>query len=86
MCAVARLRQCVGFFAYEIVAASPIERLPGQRKAGHTDIRRKDLHVLNPQVADRDTEIRDVFGLRDAAVVLGLFFFEVSLADLRPIL
>ena len=56
LCTVVRLRQGIGFFAYSIVAASPIERLPSQRKAGHTDIRRKDLHILNPHVANRDTQ------------------------------
>src|SRR5271169_6892834 len=86
LCTVVRLRQCVRFFAYSIVAASPIERLPGQRKAGHTDIRRKDLHVLNPHVANRETKVRYVFSLRNAAVVVGLFFLEVSLTDLRPTL
>src|SRR5271166_5183761 len=86
LCTVVRLRQCVGFFAYSIVAASPIEWFPSQRKSGHTDIRRKDLHVLHTHVANRETKVRYVFGLRNAAVVVGLFFLEMSLADLRPIL
>src|ERR1019366_2878971 len=86
LCTVVRLRQCVGFFAYAIVAASPIEWLPSQRKAGHTDVRRKDLHILNPHIANCDTEVRYVLGFGEAAVVVGLFFLEVSLADLRPIL
>ena len=81
-----RLRKGVGFFAYAIVAASPIERLPSQRKAGHPDVRRKDLHVLHPHVADRETEVRYVFCLRNAAVVIGLFFLQMSLADLRTTL
>src|ERR1700758_3450302 len=83
---VTRLRQCVRFLAYTIVAASPVEWFPSQRKAGHTDIRRKDLHVLNPHIANRETKVRYVFGLRNPAVVLGLLFLEVSLADLRAIL
>src|SRR5208283_5796896 len=83
--AVMRLRNSVGFLAYSIVAASPIEWFPSQRKAGHTDIRRKHLHVLHPHVADGDTQVRYVFGLRNAAVVLGLLFLEMSLPDLRAI-
>jgi len=86
VCAVMRLRQSVGFFAYSIVTTSPIEWLPSQRKAGHTDVRRKDLHVLNPHIANCDTEVRYVLGFGDAAVVVGLFFLEVSLADLRATL
>src|ERR1019366_844925 len=86
LCTVARLRQSVGLFAHSIVAASPIERFPSQCKAGHTDIRRKDLDVLDPLVANRETKVRYVFGLRNAAIVLGLFFLEMSLADLRAIL
>src|SRR5579864_1725002 len=86
LCTVTRLRQCVRFLAYSIVAASPIEWLPSQRKAGHTDIRGKDLHVLDPHVANRNTQVRYVLCLRNAAVVVGLFFLEVSLTNLRPIL
>src|SRR5579864_340469 len=86
LCTVTRLRQCVRFLAYSIVAASPIEWLPSQRKASHTDVGRKDLHILNSHIADCDTEIGYVLGFGDAAVVVGLFFLQMRLADLRPAL
>ena len=59
---------------------------PKSRKTGHTDVRRKDLHVPNPHVANRETKVRYVFGFGDAAVIVGLFFLKVSLADLWPTL
>src|ERR1700758_1900493 len=71
LCTVTRLRQRVGFLAYSIVAASPIEWLPSQRKASHTDVGRKDLHILNSHIADCDTEVGYVLGFGDAAVVVG---------------
>src|SRR5690348_6691039 len=85
-CTVASLRQCVRFLTNSIAAASPIEWFPSQCKASHPDVRRKDLHVLNPHIADRETKVGYVFRLRNAAVVLRLLFLEVRLADLGTIL
>ena len=83
LCPVVRLRKSVRFLPHAIVSASPIEWLPRHRKARHPDVRRKNLHILNPHIADCDPEVRNVLGFGDAAVVVSLFFLEVSLPDLR---
>ena len=62
-----------------VVAASPVERLPSQKKTRRGNILRKNLHIIDPLIAHLETQVRDVFGLRETPVILGLLFFQTRL-------
>ena len=68
-----------------VVAASPVERLLGQEKAGRGNILRKNLHVVDSLIAHLKTQVRNVFGFCEAPVVFRLFFFQVRLASLGAV-
>src|SRR5262249_10556760 len=65
--------------------APPIKRLPGEQEAHLDQILRQQLDVLYGGVAHSEAEVRDVFGLFDAAARIRWFDLKLRREDLGPL-
>jgi hypothetical protein len=75
-----------GLFGQLVALSMPVERFPLDGYAYHGEVAGDQTsEVERREVVESQADVRDLFGLLDAAVVVGLLDLELSLLKLRPV-